>query len=212
MNRTAFLVDGFNLYHSLRAASIPLGGRGTKWLDLNALCRSYLHIIGGGAELAGIHYFSALAKHLEATKPDVTRRHQAFISCLEATGVTVRLSRFKRKSTRCKVCGARLERYEEKETDVAIASTLLELFHLAACDTAVILSGDSDLVPATRAVQRMFGGARVLFAFPYGRKSKELAQLAPGSFQMTKENYARHQLPDPFVAPNGNVTHKPPAW
>ena len=41
---------------------------------------------------------------------------------------------------------------------------------------------------------------------------KELAQLAPGSFQMTKENYARHQLPDPFVAPNGDVTHKPPAW
>jgi hypothetical protein len=58
----------------------------------------------------------------------------------------------------------------------------------------------------------MFRGARVLFAFPYGRKSKELAQLAPGSFQMTKENYARHQLPDPFVAPNGDVTNKPPAW
>ncbi|MEK7668913.1 MAG: NYN domain-containing protein [Gemmatimonadota bacterium] len=152
-----------------------------------------MHIIGSGAELAGIHYFSALAKHLEATKPDVTRRHQAFISCLEATGVTVSLSRFKRKSTRCNVCGARLERHEEKETDVAIASTLFELFHLAACDTAVILSGDTDLAPAVRTVQRVFRGARVHFAFPYGRKSKELAQLAPGSFQMTSPTRSWHR-------------------
>ena len=58
----------------------------------------------------------------------------------------------------------------------------------------------------------MFCGARVHFAFPYGRKSKELAQLAPGSFQMTKESYARHQLTDPFAAPNGDVTRKPAAW
>jgi hypothetical protein len=37
MNRTIFLVDGFNLYHSLRAASDDLGGVSTKWLDLPRL-------------------------------------------------------------------------------------------------------------------------------------------------------------------------------
>jgi uncharacterized LabA/DUF88 family protein len=36
MNRTMFLVDGFNIYHSLRAASSELGGAQTKWLDLRA--------------------------------------------------------------------------------------------------------------------------------------------------------------------------------
>ena len=30
MNRTAFLVDGFNLYHSLIVASEELGNAGTK--------------------------------------------------------------------------------------------------------------------------------------------------------------------------------------
>ena len=75
--------------------------------------------------------------------------------------------------------------------------------------TARAARGEGD---GLRTVQRMFGGARVHFAFPYGRKSKELALLAPGSFQMTKESYARHQLPDQFIAANGVVTRKPAAW
>lgn len=70
-NRTAFIIDGFNLYHSVRQAShdLGLGEKGTKWLDIRALCSSYLHVIGGAAQLANIYYFSALATHLEATKP-----------------------------------------------------------------------------------------------------------------------------------------------
>ena len=63
MNRTAFLVDGFNLYHSLVDASRDTGGVGTKWLDLRALCASYLSGIGGGAQISQIVYFSALAVH-----------------------------------------------------------------------------------------------------------------------------------------------------
>ena len=40
MNRTTFLVDGFNLYHSLRTASEELGGASTKWLDLHVICQT----------------------------------------------------------------------------------------------------------------------------------------------------------------------------
>jgi hypothetical protein len=45
--RTTFLVDGFNLYHSLRDASRDLGfadGRGTKWLNLHSLLYAQLHL------------------------------------------------------------------------------------------------------------------------------------------------------------------------
>src|SRR4051812_19600996 len=57
LERVTFLVDGFNLYHSLRSASIALGldEAGTKWLDLAALCRSYLHLFGRSARLHEIH-------------------------------------------------------------------------------------------------------------------------------------------------------------
>jgi hypothetical protein len=112
LERVTFLVDGFNLYHSLRSASIALGlnDSGTKWLDLAALCRSYLHLFGRSAALHEIHYFSALAKHLEATKPDVTARHLVYIACLQDSGVSVELSRFKKKRFRCEHCGANMSK------------------------------------------------------------------------------------------------------
>jgi len=80
MERITFLIDGFNLYHSAKSASVALNlnESGTKWLDIAGLCRSYLHLFGRTAALHEIHYFSALAKHLEATKPDVTARHALY--------------------------------------------------------------------------------------------------------------------------------------
>ena len=92
MNRTVFLVDGFNLYHSVKDAQFDLGGSGTKWLDLHHLCQSYLQIIGSDAQLTSVYYFSALAEHLEATKADVTERHRLYLDCLRETGVIVELA------------------------------------------------------------------------------------------------------------------------
>ena len=72
-NRTAFVIAGFNVYHSLVDASKSLGlpdESGTKWLNLRGLCESYLPVFGTDATLAGVHYFSALAHHLQSTHPD----------------------------------------------------------------------------------------------------------------------------------------------
>jgi len=84
LSRATFLIDGFNLYHSARKVSKDKGlqGKGTKWLDIHALCASYLHMLGKNAQLEEVYYFSALARHLEAVKPDVTQRHRKFIRCL----------------------------------------------------------------------------------------------------------------------------------
>jgi len=104
MNQVTFLVDGFNLYHSVRDAE-KIFKNSTTWLDIKKLCSSYLHLIGhvvsDKTELKNIYYFSALAKHLEATHPDVTARHQDFIKCLKDTGVLIELSRFKPKEIKC---------------------------------------------------------------------------------------------------------------
>jgi len=68
-----FLVDGFNLYHSVREVRRTTGVE-CRWLDIHALCESMLHIIGGGAEIARIDYFSALAHHIEASRPGTVAR------------------------------------------------------------------------------------------------------------------------------------------
>jgi hypothetical protein len=76
----------------------------------------------------------------------------------------------------------------------------------------VIVSGDSDLAPAVRTVFKLFPLARVMFAFPFARRSKELAKLAPGSFTIGKDSCARYQLSDPVTLPDGRVLHKPSSW
>ena len=130
MGRTAFLVDGFNLYHSLKQAQLALKGQSTRWLDLCSLCASYLPHIGRTASLGPVHYFSALAWHLESANPGVTTRHGNYMECLRASGVTVELSKFKQKESACRECGARILRHEEKETDVDRKSTRLNSSHI----------------------------------------------------------------------------------
>ena len=92
MNRTVFLVDGFNLYHGLTEAARQVA-KTTKWLDLKKLCTAYLPLAGGiggrPAVLERIHYFSATPSH---HSHDKIERHRLYMRCLRATGVLVELS------------------------------------------------------------------------------------------------------------------------
>ena len=104
-----------------------------------------------------------------------------------------------------------MTRHEEKETDVAIAATLLEIFYSNYCDTAIIMSGDTDIAPAIRAARRMFPEKTIGIAFPFGRKNRELAQLVPVSFQIGRKQYMSHQFPQ-VVAVSGRALRKPRDW
>jgi uncharacterized LabA/DUF88 family protein len=213
MNRITFLVDGFNVYHSAKEASSDLGGVSTLWLDLSALLTAYVSsTFGRDAVLSEIFYFSALATHMDRRRPGTTTRHRAYIECLRSTGVRVQLGRFKYKTVWCSGCRTDNVHYEEKETDVALSTKLLELFHLDDCDTAVLVTGDTDLLPTVRTASRLFGTKEVCFAFPYHRKNKELAAAVTQHFLIRKERYAANQFPDPVVLPNGRTIPKPAGW
>jgi uncharacterized LabA/DUF88 family protein len=212
MQRTTFLVDGFNLYHSVKEASRDLTGASTKWLDLRRFLSSYLPALGNNAQITEVYYFTALGLHMDARKPGSTARHKQYMDCLTSTGVRIELGRFKRKTVWCNKCKTDTEHYEEKETDVAISAKLLELFHADACDVAVLVTGDTDLAPAIRAAQRMFPTKLVCVVFPYRRKNKELAQLVTTSIRIKKERYAQNQFPNPVVLPSGRQVSKPRSW
>jgi hypothetical protein len=212
--RTAFVIDGFNLYHSLMEASERLGyqhQRGTKWLDLRGLCESYVYLFGRDATVAGIHYFSAIAHHLEAAKPGVAIRHKNYADVLRATGVTVQFGSFKQKVVKCRRCKKEFIRHEEKETDVAVALKVIEIFHTDAADRVVLVTGDTDVAPAVRTAKLLFPSKSVCFVFPWNRKMKELARIADQCFTIDSNKYVKHQLPDPFVIGGRSFT-KPPSW
>lgn len=214
MNRTVFLIDGFNLYHSLKNASHDLGldGAGTRWLNIRELCEAYLYIIGNNAQVTGIWYFSALAKHIELFKADVVTRHLTYLDCLRATDISIELSRFKKKFIQCSICSEKIKRYEEKETDVALATKLFEIFITDQCDTAVLITGDTDIGPAVRTARRLFPHKAIVFMLPYKRHNRELINLSSKYIEIKKEAYLRHQFPDPFVTSTGKMFTKPARW
>ncbi|HWZ60546.1 MAG TPA: NYN domain-containing protein [Gemmatimonadaceae bacterium] len=196
----------------MKAAAKATGAGPYKWIDLAGLCRSYLPQLGATAALDRVHYFSALASHLGPTNPDVVRRHQVFLRALKGSGVIVELAHFKRRDRTCGACGARIKIYEEKETDVAIAVTLVELATGGACETIVLVSGDTDLAPALRAARRLAPAVRLCAVFPFGRHNRELQQLADLSFKVPEGKYAQHQFPDPLILSNGKTVRKPATW
>jgi len=157
--RTVAFVDGFNLYHAVRA----LGENHLKWLDLRRLLLNFAP--RPQFDLARIFYFSAYATWL----PDAYARHREYVAALEASGVEVVLGNFKKKPRECKRCGAQWEGHEEKETDVNIALTLLELAFAGEFDRALIVSADSDLAPALRAVRRLSPDKVLKVLTPPGR-------------------------------------------
>ena len=212
MKRTSFLVDGFNLYHSLRTASEEMNGASTKWLDLRSLLSSYLPAIGGSAQLQQIFYFSALATHLENRQPGLTVRHREYIDCLESVGVVPILGRFKPKFIYCSRCKHKSRHFEEKETDVAISIRLIEILQKDCADTVALITGDTDLAPAVKTAKALFPTKRIWFLFPYKRKNNELAQLADGHCYIRKERYIQHQFSPTVTVKSGRVVRKPEKW
>ena len=204
--RTAFLIDGFNLYHSIKdVIRDGHGGPTLKWLNIPGLCASIIRDCGEmprEAYVSEVHYFSALARHMEPRNPGIVKRHETLIEALKNADVTVHLAAFKKTA----------KGHEEKETDVAIAVTLLELFHTDAADCAFIMSGDTDLMPAVRAVRRMYPGRRVCFAFPYKRQNNILKDAADVHFRIRAHRYVKHVFPDPLVRGDGTEIHCPQKW
>jgi uncharacterized LabA/DUF88 family protein len=211
MNRVIFLIDGFNLYHSI--VDIQRYQRNhpiLKWLNIHGFCSSFLHIIGANAKLEKIYYFSAYAYHLN--DQSIVQRHMDYIECLKSTGIEPILGRFKPKKVTCSRCHRDFMKHEEKETDVAISVKLLEVFFKKECDTVCIVTGDTDIIPAIKTANCLFPDKHVLCAFPLYRKNDELLEIAPDSFKIHINSYKNNQFLDPVVLPIGDKIYKPTSW
>jgi uncharacterized LabA/DUF88 family protein len=212
----AFLVDGFNVYHSLREIEALTGNR-VKWLDLNELLRRHLSDVrsalgGDRVEIGRIYYFSALAKHLTTVERGIVDRHCAYIDALENTGVEVVLAHFKGKDVKCPHCKRQFRRYEEKETDVAIALKLIEVFARSDADTAVLVSGDTDLLPAMRTSRKLFADRKIGVAFPFNRHTAQMQQEADYSFHLRQKEIQRAQFPATIALTDGTMIQRPGTW
>jgi len=186
-----------------------------KWLNLHSLFTSYLHLFGKTVEIEEIYFFTALQDYLRKKYPQKIKRHLDYIKCLKSTNVNVVLGRFKEKNISyiSKDCKVYLKKHEEKETDVAIGVKLFELLAFNKCDTCVLVTGDTDLIPAVKMCKSCFPKKRIVFAFPYNRnRNKQLKNIASKYFTINYSQYLLHQFPDPVILKDGMKIKKPVTW
>ena len=120
------------------------GWRRYYWLDLPAMVTSLLK---PGQQLVATHYFTARICANGSNAEDAKRQNNYIDALLTRPD------------------------YEEKMTDVNIAVQLLSDAFDDRFDTAIIVSGDSDLTTPIQRVRERFPTKRLIVAFPPNRHS-----------------------------------------
>ena len=203
--RVAVYIDGFNLYYGLRSK----GWRRYYWLDLRQMAKSLLR---SGQELVMVRYFTTRVSP-EPQDPGKATRQNAFLEALETLqDLYIHYGKYIPKDQTCLNCGATWQTYQEKMTDVNIAVEMLCDVHNQAFDTAIVVSGDSDLTGPVTAVRSRYPNKQVIVAFPPDRVSKDLCQVATASFVIGRKKLADSQLPDRVTRSNGYILTRPPSW
>ncbi len=205
MTRLTAYIDGFNLYYGLRSK----GWHSYYWLDIHRLVENLLQ---PGQRLVAVHYFTARIASRRGNH-NKRRRQMTFLEALETLpGVRLHYGHFLVKPRECFECGATWEIFEEKMTDVNIAVQLLGDAQDDVFDTALVVSGDSDLTKPVQAVRTRYPDKRIVMAFPPDRTSVQLCKAATAAFVIGRKKLKDSQLPDRIVKSGGHVLTRPREW
>lgn len=208
--RTIVYVDGFNFYYGV------LKNTRYKWLDLER----FFTLLRPHDDIQAIKYFTAL---VEAGAHRV--RQETFLKALETRPlVETILGRFKQKQVACTYPGCaqitpgrRVFRVpEEKRTDVNIAIHMLDDAYQGLCERQVLVSGDSDLVPAVRMVRERFPTLRTTVYVPARTRDRgaavELRTAAQSHRTLPLDLLPRAQLPARLPDGSGGFFDRPVEW
>jgi uncharacterized LabA/DUF88 family protein len=156
--RTIIYIDGFNLYYG------AIKGTPNKWLNLER----YFQLLRPNDDIRAIRYFTALVNGPTRSNQDTYLKALATLS-----SVHVVLGKFKQKRVKCiepscNHSGTRMfNSVEEKRTDVNIAVSMLDDAYQNLCDQMILVSGDSDLVPALATIRSRFPDKRLFVYVPH---------------------------------------------
>lgn len=207
MERIIVYIDGFNLYYGIKSK----GWKDCYWLDLYRLAQNLLK---PDQRLKTVHYFTSRIS-ASSGNADKTKRQGTYLEALEAfehRDLNIHYGKFQKSPKTCSVCQATVESHQEKMTDVNIAVQLLCDAEDDKFDTAILISGDSDLTPPVKAIRDRHPEKRVVIACPPDRKSNHLCQSAHASFPIGRNKLKHSQLPGQVTKPDGFLLQRPPAW
>ncbi|MCY3506485.1 MAG: NYN domain-containing protein [Chloroflexi bacterium] len=202
---TIVYVDGFNFYYG------ALKGTPHKWVDLEAVCRRLMP----RDDIVKIRYFTARVT-AHADDPQRPVRQAAYLRALATNPlVEIHYGHFVTRPTRLPLASDKsviveVLRTEEKGSDVNLATHLLVDAFQGRCDTAVVISNDSDLAEPVRVVQEERGvTVQIVNPHPPSKRSRRLVGTA--ARQLRKRVIADCQLPDELHDERG-VIRRPEGW
>lgn len=205
--RAIVYVDGFNLYYG------ALRGTSHRWLDLERL----FTMLRNEDAVECIHYFTTLVTG--PPKPE----QSTYISALATLDtVNVQLGQFKTQSIKCELSGCTytgsrtIKVPVEKRTDVQIALQMLDDAHADRCDRFVLVTGDSDLVPAVNRIKFDFPQKQVFVYVPATNRDRgaatELRNAAHANRTLPNNLLRLAQFPAEIPDGSGGILQKPPGW
>ena len=207
-------IDGFNLYYGLREK----GWRKYYWLNLSDLSRNLLK---PDQELAKVKYFTARISGGDKSMPDHIRkmmgakqkRQALFLEALSTLDdLSIYEGSYLAKLVKCNSCSNTWFSHEEKMTDVNIATELLIDAYDNNFDVALLISGDSDLVPPIKALKLKYPEKRTVAAFPPERASERLQKAVDAFFTISASKLRKSVFPEKVMKKDGFILTRPSEW
>jgi len=209
-SRVIVYIDGFNLYYGVLKFSKD------KWLDIERL----FTLLRPHDTIHKIRYFTAHSSDGKSSD------QLAYLKAIATRPlVNVVLGRYKNKTVKCQVlpasCSVReKDRFfkipEEKRTDVNIAVSMLDDAYQDLCDHLILVSGDSDLVPAVNMVKTRFPAKIVTVYVPSRNPIRGAAVELRAAADKDRDlplNLLKHaQLPASIPDGSGGFITKPTSW
>jgi uncharacterized LabA/DUF88 family protein len=199
--RVFVYVDGFNLYFGMVEAGFDY----CKWLDINGLA---LSLLKPNQELLQVKYFTSRV----GNNPDKQKRQTTYIEALESLGIKIYYGHYQSGSVECNRCGNIWSTYHEKMTDVNISTQMIIDAYQDNYDMAMLVSGDSDLVPPIKSIHENFKQKRVFVVFPPKRHNSSVSLVARGSMVIGRKKLLDNQLPLEVPKRDGHILRKPREW
>jgi len=198
--RVIVYVDGFNFYYGLKAK----GWKKFYWLDV---VKFFERMLDDNQELVEVNYFSARPHNIEAA-----RRQDLFFSVNNMNRkFHLILGKYLKKNIPCPICGGTIHSYEEKETDVRVATQIINDVYQDRCDISIIVSADSDMVPAIEVIQDIAPDHKIFAFFPPTKHSVTLYNSCHAVKKLGgyKARFNQSMLPEEVELPSGYVAKRP---
>lgn len=203
-------IDGFNLYYG------ALKSTAFKWLDINRLFTQ----LRPHDQINAIRYFTAVSSYGNSQDQLTYLRALATLP-----RVTVIQGRYKKKRVKCGVIHASCtvqppDRLfftpEEKRTDVNIGIFMLDDAYQGLYEHAILVSGDSDLVPAVNMIRTRFPNKQVTVYVPSRNPVRgaavELRAAATKNRDLPLNLLPKAQFPGSVADGSGGQIVKPRSW